>query len=61
MLYHKITTKEYFYVYEPNSQKWERFFPDFREFKRAPMPDELRNFLFTVVDYIIPIEKVAIF
>mgnify|MGYP000945401103 CR=1 FL=1 len=49
--------KEYFYVYEPNSQKWERFFPDFREFKRAPMPDELRNFLFTVVDYIIPIES----
>ena len=49
--------KEYFYVYEPNSQKWERFFPDFREFKRAPMPDELRNFLFTIVDYIIPIES----
>ena len=47
----------FFYIYNPDTTKWVRFFPDFREFKRDPMPAEMRQFLLTIVDYIIPVES----
>ncbi|MFK8301724.1 hypothetical protein ACI75Y_02325 [Capnocytophaga stomatis] len=47
----------FFYIYNPDTQKWVRFFPDFREFKRDPMPAEMRELLLTTMDYVIPVES----
>lgn len=48
---------DFFYIYNPDTQKWVRFFPDFREFKRDPMPAEMRELLLTTMDYVIPVES----
>lgn len=47
----------FFYIYNPDTQKWVRFFPDFREFNRDPMPAEMRELLLTTMDYVIPVES----